>query len=66
MDRLVATTEELEKTRSRIRSMEHEIEKARADAAKLVIEGPRQPKPVAPVSVQSNKTSMTETVPETN
>ena len=66
VDRLLATTEELEKARSRIRSMEQEMEKTREEAAKLVIEGPKQLEPVAPVSVQNNKTPVTETVPDTN
>ena len=39
-DRLFATTEELEKARSRIRSMEEEIAQAKANAAKLVIAEP--------------------------
>mgnify|MGYP000258748082 CR=1 FL=1 len=39
-DRLFATTEELEKARSRIRSMEEEVEKAKADAAQQVNSGP--------------------------
>ena len=33
-DRLVTTTEELEKAQSRIRSMEEEVEKAKANVAR--------------------------------
>ena len=65
-DRLVTTTEELEKARLRIRSMKQAIEEARTKMAKLVIEGPKQSQPVALVSVQQNKTSVTEIVPDTN
>ena len=65
-DWLLATTEELEKAWSRIWSMEQEMEKIREEAAELVIEGPKQLEPVAPVSVQNNETPVTETVPDTN
>ena len=65
-DQLLATTEELEKARSRIRSMEQDVEKARVEAAKMVIEGPKQPEPMAPVSVQINKMLVIETVSKTN
>ena len=64
--RLLATTEELEMARSRIRSMEEDIEKARTEMAKLVIEGPQQSEPVAPVTLQNNKTPLTEVGPDTN
>ena len=50
VDRLLATTEELEKARSRIWSMEQEREKAREEVAKPVIKGPKQPEPMVPVS----------------
>ena len=66
VDRLLATTKELEKARSRIRCMEQEMEKVREEAAKLIIEGPKQSEPVALVSVQNDQTPVTETVWGTN
>ena len=65
-DRLLATTEELEKARSKLQSMEQAIEEAITEMAKLVIEGPKQSEPVALVTVQNNKTLVTEVVPDTN
>ena len=46
--------------------MEQDIEKAITEMAKLVIEGPKQSEPVALVTVQNNKTPVTEAVPDTN
>ena len=40
-DRLLVTTEELEKARSRIWCMEQEMEKIREEVAKLAIKGPK-------------------------
>ena len=51
VDRLLATTEELEKAQSRIRSMEQEMQKTREEEAKLVLEGLKQLESVAPMSV---------------
>ena len=43
------------------------MEKTKEVAAKLVIKGPtKQLEPVAPMSVQTNKTPVTKTVPNTN
>ena len=42
--------------------MEEEIEKAKADAAMHVSEGPTRLEPVAPVGVQINNTSVAPTV----
>ena len=64
-DRLFATTEELEKARLRIRSMEEEIAKDKVDAAKLVIAEPIRPKPVAPVNEQGKNISVASTTPDT-
>ena len=74
-DRLLATTEELEKARSRIRCLEQDLETAKDQLAKMVVTRPQQLEPVAPVSVQNNKTwttvqtnktPVTEVVPNTN
>ena len=45
--------------------MEEEIGKAKAEAAKLVIEGPTLTEPVAPVSVQTKRMMVPETTPNT-
>ena len=74
LDRLLATTGELEKARSRIRSLEQELEIATEELAKMVITGPQEQEPVAPVHVQNNETPttvhnnttpVTETIPDT-
>ena len=59
VDRLLATTGELEKARSRIRSLEQELEIAKEELAKMVITGPQEQEPVAPVHVQNNETPAT-------
>ena len=74
LDRLLATTGELEKAWSRIQNLEQELEIATEESAKMVVIGPQQPKSVALVNVQNNETPPTihinkipvmETVPDT-
>ena len=65
-DRLFATTEELEKARSRIRSMEEEIEKAKADTTRQVSQGPSGLEPVVLVIEQTNNTPVAPTEPDTS
>ena len=73
MDRLLVTTGELETARSRIRSLEEDLEMATEELAKMALTGPQIQEPVTPVSVQnkdtpttvhSNKTPVTESVPD--
>ena len=73
MDRLLATTGELETARSRIRSLEQDLDLATEELAKMALTGPQQQEPVAPVNVQntatpttvhSNKTPVTEPIPD--
>ena len=73
MDRLLVTTGELETARSRIRSLEQDLEMATEELAKMALTGPQIQEPVTPVTVQnkdtpitvhSNKTPVTESVPD--
>ena len=73
MDRLLVTIGELETARSRIRSLEQDLEMATEELAKMALTGPQIQEPVTPVSVQnkdtpttvhSNKTPVTESVPD--
>ena len=73
MDRLLVTTGELETARSRIRSLEQDLEMATEELAKMALTGPQIQEPVTPVNVQnkdtpttvhSDKTPVTEPVPD--
>ena len=71
MDRLLVTTDELETARSRIRSLEQDLEMATEELAKMALSGLQIQEPVTPVTVQnkdtpvhSNKTPVTELVPD--
>ena len=74
-DRLLTTTEELEKARTRIQWLERELEAAKEELAKMIITGLPQPERVVSVNVQNNetqtvvhnnKTPVTKVVPNTN
>ena len=62
---MFATTEELEKARSRIWKMEEEIAKAKAHATKLVITEPIRLEPVMPVNEQGKNILVASTTPDT-
>ena len=71
MDRLLVTTDELEMARSRIRSLEQDLELATEELAKMALSGLQIQEPVTPVTVQnkdtpvhSNKTPVMESVPD--
>ena len=73
MDRLLVTTDELETARSRIRSLEQDLEMATEELAKMALTRPQIQELMTPVSVQnkdtpttvhSNKTPVTELVPD--
>ena len=73
MDRLLVTTGELETARSRIRSLEQDLEMATKELAKMALSGPQIQEPVTPITVQnkdtlipvhSNKTPVTESAPD--
>ena len=75
VDRLLATTEELEKARSRIWCLEQELEAAKDELVRMVVTRPQQLEPVALVNVQNintpetvhtNKTPVTEAVLDIN
>ena len=51
MDRLLVTTDELETTRSRIRSLEQELGLAIEELAKMALSGSQIQDPVTPVTV---------------
>ena len=51
MDRLLVTTGELETARSRIRSLEQDLEMATKELAKMALTGPQIQEPVTPVTV---------------
>ena len=73
MDRLLVTTSKIETSRSRIRSLEQDLEMTTEELAKMALTGPQIQEPVTPVSVQnkdtpttlhSNKTPVTESLPD--
>ena len=73
MDRLLVTTGELETARSRIRSLEQDLEMATEELAKMALTGPQIQEPVTlvtvqnkdtPITVHSSKTPVTESVPD--
>ena len=65
-DQLFTTTEELEKARTRIGSLEEDLEKAKADTTKEVLTGPTISKPVAPVNLQTSTEPVASTEPESS
>ena len=71
MDRLLVTTSKIETSRSRIRSLEQDLEMTTEELAKMALTRPQIQEPVTPITVQnkdtpitvhSNKTPVTESV----
>ena len=65
-DWFFATTEELEKARTRIGSLEEDLDKAKADATREVLTGPTISEPMALVNLQTSSESVASAEPESS